>query len=147
MHDPNTLKVWQTAFGKDFEGMVQGDNKMGQKGTCSVFVITWKEIDAAKAAGAEWTYTRIVVNFWPQKDDPNQICIAVGSNLIKYKGDTSTRTAELTTSKLLWNSILSTEDAKYMCLDLNNFYLAAALDSFEYMEIPLALFPEWVKTQ
>jgi hypothetical protein len=31
MHDPATAKVWQTAFGKDFGGMAQGDLKTGQK--------------------------------------------------------------------------------------------------------------------
>jgi hypothetical protein len=34
-----------------------------------------------------------------------------------------------------------------MCLDLNIFYLKAALDYYEYMKIPLALFPEWTKKQ
>jgi hypothetical protein len=29
MNNPVTAEVWQTAFGKDFGGMVQGDNKMG----------------------------------------------------------------------------------------------------------------------
>jgi hypothetical protein len=29
-----------------------------------------------------------------------------------------------------------------MCLDIKNFYLTAALDYYEYMKIPLALFPE-----
>ena len=53
------------------------------------------------------------------------------------------------TSKLLWNSVLSTESANYMCLNIKNFYfyLTASLDYYEYMKIPLALFPEWVKTQ
>ena len=40
MNDPATAEVWQTAFGKDFGGMVQGDCKTGQKGTNSVFVMT-----------------------------------------------------------------------------------------------------------
>ena len=51
------------------------------------------------------------------------------------------------TSKLLWNSMLSTEGAKYMCLDSKNFYLTAALDYYEYMKTPLTLFPEWIKAQ
>jgi hypothetical protein len=34
-----------------------------------------------------------------------------------------------------------------MCLDLKNFYLTAALDYYEYMKIPLVLFPEWTKKQ
>jgi hypothetical protein len=93
MHDPATAEVWQTAFGKDFGGMAQGDLKTGQKGTNSVFVMTHKEIEIAKAAGHKWTYARIVVDHRPQKEDPNQIRIAVGGNLIMYKGSTSTRTA------------------------------------------------------
>jgi hypothetical protein len=55
MHDPATAEVWQTAFGKDFGGMAQGDCKTGQKGTNSVFVMTHKDINIAKAAGHKWT--------------------------------------------------------------------------------------------
>ena len=43
--------------------------------------------------------------------------------------------------------MLSTEGANYMCLDIKNFYLTAALDCYEDMKIPLALFPEWIKAQ
>jgi hypothetical protein len=70
----------------------------------------------------------------------------VGGNLINYKGDTSTQTADLTTSKLLWNSVLITDSVKHMCLDLTKKYLTAALDYLEYMKILLALFPEWIKS-
>ena len=148
MNDPKTAEMWQTAFGKDFGGMAQGDNKTGQKGMNSVFVMTHKEIDIAKAAGHKWTYARVVVDYRPQTEDPNQIRIAVGGNLITYRGNTSTCTADLTTSKLLWISVvLSTEGAHFMCLDIKNFYLTAALDYFEYMKIPLALFLEWIKKQ
>ncbi len=71
INDPETAEVWQTSFGKDFGGMAQGDNKTGQKGTNSVFVMTHNEIDIAKAAGHKWTYARIVVDYCPQKEDPN----------------------------------------------------------------------------
>jgi hypothetical protein len=43
MNDPETAEVWQTAFGKDFGGMAQEDDKTGQKGTNSVFVMTHKK--------------------------------------------------------------------------------------------------------
>ncbi len=29
MHDPARAETWQTAFGKDFGNMAQGDNKTG----------------------------------------------------------------------------------------------------------------------
>ena len=47
----------------------------------------------------------------------------------------------------MWNSVLSTEGAKYMCLDIKNFYLIAPLDWYEYMKMPLSLFPTWTKEQ
>jgi len=60
--------------------------------------------------------------------DPHRIRITAGGNLIKYPGELLTRTTNLTNSKLMWNSVLSTKDAKYMCLDIKNFYLSAPLD-------------------
>jgi hypothetical protein len=133
MNDPETAEIWQTAFGKDFGGMTQGDNKTEHAGTNSVLIMTHSEINIAMKAGHKWTYARVVVNYRPQKEDPNRIQIAVRGKLITYKGDTSTRTADLTTSKLLQNSVLSTKGARYMCLDLENFYLKAALDHYEYI--------------
>jgi hypothetical protein len=63
MNDPETSKVWQTAFGKDFGRMAQGGDKTGQKGTNSVFVMTHNKIAIAKAAGHKWTYARIAVDY------------------------------------------------------------------------------------
>jgi hypothetical protein len=40
MNDPETAEVWQTAFGKNFSGMAQGDNKTGQKGTYARVFVT-----------------------------------------------------------------------------------------------------------
>jgi hypothetical protein len=147
MHDPATAEVWQTAFGKDFGGMAQGCNKTGQKGTNAMFVMTHDEIMHALAAKKFFTYANPVVDFRPQKDDPHRIRITAGGNLIHYEGNASVRTADIDTAKIHWNSVVSTPNAKYMCLDIKNFYLTAALEYFEYMRIPLDLFPEWTKQQ
>jgi hypothetical protein len=146
MHDPATSKVWQMVFGKDLGGMVQGNNKTGQKGTNSIFVVTHDEIKRIPPDHMV-TYACVVVDFHPQKTDPHQIRITTGGNLINYPGELSTWTADLTTSKLMWNSVLSTKDAKYMCLDIKNFYLTALLDRFEYMKMPITLFPNWIVKQ
>jgi hypothetical protein len=147
MHDPATADMWQTAFGKDFGGMVQGCNKTGQKGTKAMFVMAHDEIRHALAAKNFFTYANPVVDYRLQKDDPHRIRITAGGNLIDYDGNTSVRTADLDTAKLNWNSVISTENARYMCLDIKNFYLTAALEYFEYMKIPLALFPVWTIEQ
>ncbi len=82
------------------------------------------------------TYARMVVDFCQQKADPHCIWITAGGNLIKYPGKLLTRTANLTTSKLMWNSVLNTKDAKYMCLNIKKFYLSAPLDQYKYMKMP-----------
>jgi hypothetical protein len=51
------------------------------------------------------------------------------------------------TTQQHWNSVVSTPNKKYMCLDINNFYLTAAPEYFEYMKIPLNLFPKWIVEQ
>jgi len=147
MHDPATAEVWQTAFGKDFGAMAQGCNKTKQKGTNAMFVMTHDEIRHALANKKFFTYANPVVDYRPQKEDPHRIRITAGSNLINYKGNASVRTADIDTAKIHWNSVISTPNAKYMCLDIKKFYLTAALEYFEYMKIPLELFPEWTQEQ
>ncbi len=140
MHNPATSKIWQMAFGMDFGGMAQGDNKMGQKGTNSIFVMTHEEI-ACIPPNPMVTYARMVVDFCPPKADPHRVQITTGGNLINYPGKLLMWTADLTTSKLMWNSVLSTKGTKYMCLDIKNFYLTAPLDRVEYMKMSITLLP------
>ena len=48
------------------------------------------------------TYGRIVIDYQPQKSDPNRVRITAGGNLITdYPGEVTMRTADLTTSKIL----------------------------------------------
>jgi hypothetical protein len=86
-NDPVTAEVWQTAFGKDFGGMAQGDNKTGQKGTNAMFVMMREDIAHAHAAGNFFTYANPVVEYRPQKKDPYRICITAGGNLVTYEGN------------------------------------------------------------
>jgi hypothetical protein len=100
MHNPTSADIWQTAFGKDFGGMAQGDNKMGQKGINAMFVMTHEEIQHVLRAGKKITYTNPVVDHCPQKEDANRIQITAGGNLINYNEELSVPTADLVTEKL-----------------------------------------------
>jgi hypothetical protein len=122
MHNPSTADIWQTAFSKDFGGMAQGNLKTGQKGTNLIFVMTHTEIQNIPK-NQMVTYAGDVVNICPQKADPYLIRIMAGGNLINFSGELSTQMADLTTTKLMWNSVLSTEGARYICFDIKNFYL------------------------
>jgi hypothetical protein len=141
MKDPATAEIWQTAFGKEFGGMAQGDNKTGQKGRNAIFVMNHDNITKVLKLGKKFTYANPVVDHRPQKEDPNRIQITAGGNLIESTGELSVPAANIDTAKLHWNSVVSTALAKYMCIDIKSFYLSAALEYYEYMKIPYALFP------
>ena len=93
--------------------MAQGDNKTKTKGTNCIFVMSHEEI-LQIPKGRVITYAHIVVDFRSQKADPNRVRMTAGGKLIIYSGELTTRTADLATSKVLWNSDLSTENAKFM---------------------------------
>eukprot|EP00804_Cyclotella_cryptica_P011793 CCRYP_011361-RA/>CCRYP_011361-RA protein AED:0.17 eAED:0.11 QI:0/0/0/0.8/0.25/0.2/5/0/1137 len=126
---PEMNEIWTTAFGKEFGNLAQGDLKTGEKGTNTLFVMSHDEIANIPNGRT--------------KADPNRVRITAGGNLIKdYPGELTTRTADLTTSQIMWNSVLSTARAKFMGVDIKSFFLTAPLDRYEYMKMPLDLFPE-----
>ena len=71
--------------------------------------------------------------------------ITAGGNLIDYPYELKTRTAELTTTKIMWNSVISTPGAQYMCIDIKNMYLETPLDRYEYMRMPFDIIPDEFK--
>eukprot|EP00956_Cyclotella_meneghiniana_P044723 scaffold332159_cov162-Cyclotella_meneghiniana.AAC.1 len=46
------------------------------------------------------------------------------------------------TVKLLLNSVISTPGAKFMSLDISNFYLMAPMERYEYVRMNLDDFPD-----
>jgi hypothetical protein len=67
--------------------------------------------------------------------------------VVNYNSEASVQTADLDMAKFHWNSVVSTENAWYMCLNNKNVYLTVVLEYFEYMKIPLLLFPAWTIKQ
>lgn len=139
-------ETWETAFGKEFGGLAQGDDRTGQKGTNTVIILDAEQIKQIPADRVV-TYASIAVDYREQKDDPNRVRITAGGNLIKYPGELTTRTADLQTTKIMWNSVISTPGARYCCFDISSFYLGTPLDRYEYMKMPLHIFPDHVKQQ
>ena len=61
---------------------------------------------------------------------------------ISYAEDINTQTADISTSKIISNSTISTPGERYMCCDINNFYLGTPLSRYKYIEIPIDIQPE-----
>jgi hypothetical protein len=66
----------------------------------------------------------------------------MGGNLINYPSDCGTPTADLLTVKLMFNSIILTPSAKFMTIDIKDFYLMTPMDRFEYFRMKVELFPQ-----
>ena len=88
------------------------------------------------------TYARVVVDYSPPQIDPNRVRINAGGNLIQYPGELTMIAVDLNSYKLLWNNVISTYGAEYMCVDINIVYPGTPLNWYEYMRVPLALLPE-----
>jgi hypothetical protein len=142
IQDETTFPVWKKAASNEFGCLAKGVGGRIE-GSSTIFFITHHEIPKGKFL----TYGHFVVDIRPNKTETRRVSLTMGGNLIQYPGDGSTCSADLTTSKCLWNSTISTEGATYTCLDVNNFYLGTPMVSFEYMHIPIKLIPQEIITE
>jgi hypothetical protein len=92
--------------------------------------------------GRKVTYGSSVVDSRDHKEEKERTRLTVGGYQIEYPGDNSTRTAGLTTAKILINSCISTLGAKFLVIDIKIFYLNTPLGRFEYMVINLLPLPQ-----
>ena len=81
------------------------------------------------------------------KKEIHRTRLTVGGNRIDYPGNVTAPTAELPTIKLLFNSVLSTPNAKFLSCDINNFYLNTPLTDYEYMKLPKHIIPDEIFEQ
>jgi hypothetical protein len=65
-----------------------------------------------------------------------------GGDRVHYPGDADTPTADLLTIKILLNSIISTPNAKFMTMDIKDFYLITPMARYEYMRLRLSDMPK-----
>jgi hypothetical protein len=88
------------------------------------------------------TYVRIVCTDRPQKTQPRRVRHVVGGDRIDYPGDTRTKTSTVENVKLLINSVLSTDQALFMCMDLKDFYLNTPMLRKEYIRVHVSQIPK-----
>ena len=92
-------------------------------------------------------YLKIVVDIREHKAVKERVRIvatptAVGGGKVNYAGKTTTRTVEVSTVKMHLQSVLSTPGAKYMTLDISDFYLATLMKDYEYGRLKVDYIPE-----
>jgi hypothetical protein len=132
LKNPKHRERWQNAFGREIRRLATT--------TETIKFIKMSEIPKDRLK--DQTYARIVANERPEKADPDRIRVTMGGDRINYPGDCGTPTADLLTVKLLLNSIISTAHAKFMTIDIKDFYLMTPMDRYEYFKMKMDLFPD-----
>ena len=104
-------------------------------------------IDKTAVPADRWRdvmYGRMMVYYRPDKTNTYRTRLTVGGGRVAYPGDCGTPTVELATVKLLLNITVSTLNAKFMTIDINDFYLNNPMARREYMTLKLRDLPESV---
>jgi hypothetical protein len=136
--------LWQQSNAKEIGRLAQGLGALDPsiEGTNTIFFIPVTALPKNRKA----TYLRVVSAYRPEKKNPRRVRWTVGGDRVDYPGDTSTQTADLTTVKVLINSVLSTPSAKMVSTDLKDFYLGTPIERYKYMRIPVHMFPDATMT-
>eukprot|EP00804_Cyclotella_cryptica_P015967 CCRYP_004129-RA/>CCRYP_004129-RA protein AED:0.18 eAED:0.18 QI:0/0/0/1/0/0/2/0/948 len=137
--DPKYSTTWRKAYGKELGRLAQGIPGLIQ-GTNTIVFIAKDDVPTDRSRDV--TYGRICANFRPEKEDPHRIRLTVGGNNIHFPGDCGTPTADMLTTKILLNSIISTQGARFMTIDIKDFYLNTLMARPEFIRLKLADIPE-----
>ncbi len=135
----------QHLYGNKIGCLVQG---MPGRNTGTNTIIFIKKNQVPQNRAKDVTYRLITCLIRAEKiDEPNQTRLVVGGTRVHYPGDAGTPIAGLLTVKLLINSTISTHNAKYMSMDIKDFYLNTPMAQYEYMQLRIADMPDDVIKQ
>ena len=92
------------------------------------------------------TYANFICNICSQKSETHRVRLTAGGTKINYPGDQSSPAVSLLNLKIHINSTIlrAKNNAKYMCIDINNFYLGTTMNYFQYMRIHKKFIPQEV---
>ena len=131
---------WQISGANEFGRLAQGVGGR-VKGTNTIKFI--KREDVPFDRRGDVTYGKFVCKVRPEKiKEPNRTRLTAGGNLVNYPWDVSTATAEMLLVKIFFNSVISTRGARFMTIDIKNFYLGTPMKRKEYMRLKLTDIPK-----
>jgi hypothetical protein len=142
---PKYKQLWSSSYAKELGRLCQGFKGKDSTtppvdGTDTFHVIDYADIPPDRLK--EVCYSNVVCKVRTEKADPDRTRITIAGNRICYPGDVGTKTAPLELVKLMINSVLSRQGAKFCTFDISNFYLCTPLDRPEYIKIKLSDIPQ-----
>ena len=135
---PELRERWSTSLANELGRLAQGVQDI--PGTNTITFI--KKSDIPSDRRKEVTYGCIVVGYKPDKIEKHRSRLTVGGDQIGCLIDASSPTANLPTTKMSWNSVLSTPGAKYFNMNISNFYLCMPMERPEFMQLPIKIIPQ-----
>jgi hypothetical protein len=99
MKDPRLQPLWTRGFGNECGCLFQRIRDI--PGTNICFFIELKNIPKYRKI----TYGKIVCDYKPHKKEKERVRLTVGGDILDYSGDVTTSTADITTFKILINSL------------------------------------------
>ena len=76
------------------------------------------------------------------KTETKRSHFVAGDNQINHSGEVATPTANMLVAKILINSVISIRRARFMTMDISNFYLNTPMARPEYIRIKLSNIPD-----
>jgi hypothetical protein len=137
LQNMDTQPAWKIGNYNEYGRFFQG-HKGGVKGTDPCFFIHHSAIPKGRIP----TYIKFVCAYKPHKADPHRMRTTVGGDRVEYPSEVATKTAELTVTKAILNSVCYTKGALYMNMDIKKYYLCTPLARYEYIRIPVSMVPD-----
>ena len=136
---PKYKEVWMHSSANEFGRLAQGVGGRIQ-GTNTIYFIHKHQVPSDR--WKDITYAKFVCELKPNKAEIHRTRLTVGGDKVHYPGDVGTPTADLTLVKMHLNSVISTPGARYMTLDVKNFYLNTPMVRYEYVRIKIDDIPD-----
>eukprot|EP00804_Cyclotella_cryptica_P005738 CCRYP_000080-RC/>CCRYP_000080-RC protein AED:0.27 eAED:0.24 QI:0/0/0/1/0.33/0/4/0/743 len=134
---PKYREIWSRSYANELGRLTNGIRDI--PGTNTMQYIRKRDIPKDRLKSV--AYSKIVVVERPQKKEKELTCLTVVGTYIDYPGNTAVPTSDLTTAKLLFNSVISTDGVTFQEGDLKIFYLNTPMDRPEYTRLKFDLIP------
>ena len=138
LRHPMLGPAWNTSSLSKCGSLAQGIGGR-VKGTDTILFINKEDMPLDRVMDV--TYAQFVCNIRPEKEEKNRTRCVAGGNNINYPCSVGTPTADMLLVKILFISIISTKGAKFMTVDIKNFYLMMPFKRWEYIKLKLSDIP------
>lgn len=109
--------IWNKSLSNELGRLSNGIRDI--KGTHTMFFIHKDQVPKGLVA----TYLNPVCDYRLKKDDPHRVLMTISGDKLPYPYDASSPAAGLTDANLIFNSTISTDNARFMSINIKDFFL------------------------